>query len=425
MTEDFLHYVWKYKAFNLSGLKTLEGESIQVLKTGEHNKDSGPDFFNARIKIGNTVWAGNVEIHIKSSDWRKHAHNNNGDYDNLILHLVYENDEDITHSGKPVATAEFKSLIDKNLLNRYTELMQAKLWVPCAGQLKSLSAFTLNNWLERLTVERLERKAQLISDLLELNKNNLEETFYIHLSRNFGLKVNALPFELLAKSLPNSFLGKHKSNLFQVEALLFGQSGLLEKEFKDDYPNRLKKEYAFLQKKFSLQPIETHLWKFLRLRPVNFPTVRIAQLASLIHKSSGLFSKMMEAKDISALRKLLNAESSSYWDTHYLFDKESEKRGKKLGAVAIDSIIINTVIPFMFVYAAHRGEQEYRDKAIALLEQMGTEKNAIIEKFAELGIRSSHAGNSQSLLELKNEYCNFKKCLNCGIGISLLKNEYA
>ncbi len=421
MTEDFLHYVWKYKAFNLSGLKTLEGESIQIIKTGEHNQDAGPDFFNARLKIGNTTWAGNIEIHIKSSDWKKHFHNNNGNYNNLILHLVYENDEAVSHSGKPVATAELKTLIDINLLSRYTELMLTKQWIPCANQLNTVPSFVLNNWLERLLIERLERKEKTISTLLELNKNNLEETFYIHLARNFGLKVNDVPFELLAKSVPNSFLGKHRSSLFQVEALLFGQSGLLEKDLKDDYPNQLKKEYLFLQKKFSLKPIESHLWKFLRLRPVNFPTVRIAQLASLIHHSSGLFSKIMEAADVNVLRKLLNAEASEYWTTHYVFDKSSTSRIKKLGAVAMDSIIINTIIPFMFIYADYRGLQEYKDKAVSFLEQMTSEKNNIIEKFKGLGIKSNHAANSQSLLELKNEYCTFKKCLNCGIGISLLK----
>ncbi len=421
MTEDFLHYVWKYKAFNLSGLKTLEGETIQIIKTGEHNQDEGPDFFNTRLKIGTTTWAGNIEIHLKSSDWRKHLHNNNGNYNNLILHLVYENDEDIAHTGKPVATAELKTLIDKNLLNKYNQLLYAKQWIPCANQLKTVSTFTLNNWLERLLIERLERKAKTISSLLELNKNNLEETFYINLARNFGMKVNAVPFELLAKSLPNSFLGKHKSSLFQVEALLFGQSGLLEKQFKDDYPNQLKKEYEFLQKKFSLQPIEAHLWKFLRLRPVNFPTVRIAQLASLIHNSSGLFSKIMEAQKVEELRKLLIAETSDYWNTHYVFDKASPMQKKNLGSVAIDNILINSIVPFMFVYAGYKGLEEYKDKAVAFLEQLGSEKNNIIERFTELGLKSLHASNSQSLLELKNEYCSFKKCLNCGIGISLLK----
>ncbi|MGE3823378.1 MAG: DUF2851 family protein, partial [Bacteroidia bacterium] len=393
-----------------------------IIKTGEHNQDAGPDFFNARLKIGNTTWAGNIEIHLKSSDWRKHLHNNNGNYNNLILHLVYENDEDIAHSGKPVATAELKDLIDKNLEYKYNQLLYAKQWIPCANQLNTVSSFTINNWLERLLIERLERKAKTISSLLELNKNNLEETFYIFLARNFGMKVNAVPFELLAKSLPNSFLGKHKSSLFQVEALLFGQSGLLEKEFKDDYPNQLKKEYLFLQKKFSLQPIEGHLWKFLRLRPVNFPTVRIAQLALLIHNSSGLFSKIMEAQKADELRKLLNAETSDYWNTHYVFDKESPAQKKNLGTVAIDNILINSIVPFMFVYAGYKGIEDYKDKAVALLEQLNSEQNNIIEKFTELGLKSVQASNSQSLLELKNEYCSFKKCLNCGIGISLLKN---
>lgn len=422
MTEDFLHFVWKYKALNLSELKTLEGDPVQIIKTGEHNQDAGPDFFNARIKIGNTIWAGNIELHLKSSDWRKHLHNNNGNYNNLILHLVYEKDEDIAHTGKPVATAELKNLIDKNLLNKYNQLLYAKQWIPCANQFNTVPSFVLNNWLERLLIERLERKAKTISSLLELNKNNLEETFYIHLARNFGMKVNAVPFELLAKSLPNSFLGKHKSSLFQVEALLFGQSGLLEKQFKDDYPIQLKKEYLFLQKKFSLQPIEGHLWKFLRLRPVNFPTVRIAQLASLIHNSSGLFSKIMEAQKVEELRKLLSAETSGYWNTHFVFDKESTAQKKNLGTVAIDNIIINSIVPFLFVYAEYKGAEEYKDRAVALLEQLKSEQNNIIEKFTELGIKSLHASNSQSLLELKNEYCSFKKCLNCGIGISLLKN---
>lgn len=420
MTEDFLHYIWKYKAFNVPGLKTLEGEPIQVIKTGEHNKDAGPDFFNARIKIGTTTWAGNIEIHLRSSDWKKHFHNNNGSYENLILHLVYENDEEIIHSGKPVATAELKGLVDKKLLHNYRELMTNRSWIPCSNQINSVSDFTLTNWLERLLVERLERKAKVISELLVLNKNDLEKTFYIHLARNLGLKVNSLPFELLAKSLPNSFLGKHKSSLFQVEALLFGQSGLLEKEFNDEYPNQLKKEYAFLKKKFSLQPVEGHLWKFLRLRPVNFPTIRIAQLAALIHQSSGLFSKIMDAEDVTQLKKFLQATASAYWETHYVFDKSSPEKTKKLGNAAIDNIIINTIVPFMFVYASYRGLEPYKDKAISFLTQLKTEKNNIVQKFIDLKLKPLNAADSQSLLELKNEYCNNKKCLNCGIGISIL-----
>lgn len=420
MTEAFLHYIWKYKAFDFSRLKTLEGEHIHVIKTGEHNRNAGPDFFNARIKIGDTVWAGNIEIHLKTSDWNKHAHTGKDNYDNLILHVVYEHDREIIQRGKPVATAELKNLIPQKLTGNYTALMNAKQWIPCANQLKSIAGITLNNWKERLLVERLERKAKTISPLLTLNKNNLEETFYIHLARNFGMKINALPFELLAKSLPNSFLGKHKNSLFQIEALLFGQSGLLKKEFKDNYPNQLKKEYVFLQKKFSLKPVEGHLWKFLRLRPVNFPTVRIAQLAQLIHRSSGLFSKMMEAESAAELQKLLDVESSEYWETHYVFDKVSPARKKRLGSIAANNIIINTVVPFLFVYAQQRGKEEYKDKALALLEQLRAEKNNITVKFAELGIIPENAADSQSLLEMKNEYCAKKKCLNCGIGTSIL-----
>ncbi|MCK4638130.1 MAG: DUF2851 family protein, partial [Bacteroidales bacterium] len=350
MTEEFLYYIWMFRLFD-KDISTTSGESINILKSGERNTDSGPDFFNAKIKIGDTIWAGNVEIHINSSDWYKHNHQENNAFDNIILHIVYKNDAIIKRKNSEIIpTIELKEKFDKKLYYRYKSFMTNKYWIPCQKLIGNVDEFHLNNWLERLLIERLEHKAKTIESTLKLNKNNWEQTFYQYLARNFGFNTNAEPFELLAKSLPVNHLAKHKNNQFQIESLLFGQAGLLETDFKDEYPNNLKNEYNFLKKKFSLKSVDGFLWKFLRLRPSNFPTIRIAQFANLIYKSSGLFSKIIEIKNIKEVYSLFNITTSEYWDTHYIFDKPSAKRKKSFGNNALNLIIINTIVPFLFVY---------------------------------------------------------------------------
>jgi hypothetical protein len=421
MTEEFLYYIWMFRLFD-KDISTTSGESINILKSGERNTDSGPDFFNAKIKIGDTTWAGNVEIHVNSSDWYKHNHQENNAFDNIILHIVYKNDAIIKRKNSEIIpTIELNEKFDKKLYYRYKSFMTNKYWIPCQKLIGNVDEFSLNSWLERLLIERLEHKAKTIESTLNLNKNNWEQTFYQYLARNFGFNTNAEPFELLAKSLPVNYLAKHKNNQFQIESLLFGQAGLLETDFKDEYPNNLKKEYNFLRKKFFLKPVDGFLWKFLRLRPSNFPTIRISQFANLIYKSSALFSKIIKTNTLNEVCKLFDISTSGYWDTHYIFDKPSAKRKKSFGNNALNLIIINTIVPFLFVYSLKKDNYSYKEKALQLLSQMPGEKNSIIRKWQELGLRASTAYTTQSLLELKNCYCNEKKCLNCQIGNILLR----
>lgn len=424
MTEDFLHYIWKYKLYNAAQLLTTAGEPITIHKAGEHNTNSGPDFFNAKIKIGDTLWAGNIELHIKSSDWEKHNHVDDKLYDSIILHVVYVDDKPIQRlNGETVPTLELKGKFDERIFEKYVALQKSKDWIPCAKQVKNVDSFVLNTWLERVAVERLERKATEVQQLLELNKNNWEETFYQSIAKSFGFKINALPFELTAKALPLNLLAKHKPSLFQLEALLFGQAGLLDTTFAETYPQYLQNEYHFLRTKHSLKPIDAHLWKFMRLRPLNFPTIRIAQFATLIFNSLHLFSKILEAESITELQKLFIADVSEYWETHYTFDVATKSKSKKLGEDAVHGLIINTVIPFLFVYGKLQGEEKYCDRALSFLERLDVEKNSIIENWNQLGVKAEHALHSQSLIELKNNYCVNKSCLSCGVGKSLLSTK--
>ena len=422
MKEDLLHFVWRTKRFDLSDLKTTEGEEIQIQSFGEHNTHAGPDFFNAKIKIGDTLWAGNVEMHLNSSDWNKHNHSNDRAYDNVILHVVLEEDEPIFRkSGERIPALALKKRISEKLSKTYLKLLHNEYWIPCQHHFFEVTEMKRNIWLDRLLVERLESKTDIIHQRLEQNKQHWEETFYQFLARNFGVKVNNDAFEQLARATPLIHLSKHKNDLFQIEAMLFGQAGMLEEDFEDDYPNRLKKEYNFLKKKYQLEPIDKVNWKFMRLRPANFPTIRIAQFAQLIFQSAHLFSKILEAKNVEALEKLFKIEPSDYWKTHYTFDNESEEKPKKLGKTAIHLFIINTIAPFLFVYGRQKAESAFQDKALALLESLKPEKNSIIDGWKNLGVKPESAAQTQALLQLKNEYCNQKRCLECSVGAAILK----
>ena len=420
MKEDFLHYIWKHKLF-ADNLVTGDGKKASVLKTGSHNYDAGPDFFNARITIGDTTWAGNVEIHVNSSDWYRHGHNTDENYDNVILQIVYNNDSRVTRtdgSEIPTAVLDFPEKLWRN----YEQLMQSRKWIPCEDKIRHVDIFKISFWLNNLMVERLEDKAQAIEQDLKANTNNWEETFYHKLARNFGFKLNNQPFEMLAKSLPLNYLAKHKDDLLQVEALLFGQAGMLQANIQDEYFRKLKSEYEFFRQKFGLQPMAGHLWKFMRSRPPSFPTIRISQFAYLVHKSSALFSQLLEADSAKELKILLSTEASQYWDTHYVFGKaaKSSKR-KKLGEGSVENIIINTVVPFVFLYGKLRGKQEISDKALEYLEQLRPENNSVIKSWNKLGIKPENAFQSQGLLQLKNNYCNYARCLECQIGAQILK----
>ncbi|MEA2105889.1 MAG: DUF2851 family protein [Bacteroidota bacterium] len=421
MKEEFLHYLWKYTLFNTSNLRTQTNEKVEVINPGLHNMDAGPDFFNAKIKIGDTTWAGNVEIHLKSSDWYHHQHHTDKAYDNVILQVVHQHDKDVYLSNNSlVPTMEIQ--FDEILLKNYEKLIDSESWIACEKDLHTVDDFLIQKWIEALMIERLKDKALRLKQELKQTQNNWEETFYRHLARNFGFKLNAEPFELLARSLPLKILAKHKNNLMQIEALLFGQAGFLNEETGDVYYQKLKREYQFLNHKFQLKPIAKHLWKFLRSRPGNFPTVRLAQFAALIFQSKSLFSQIMDEQDMRKIRQMLQAKPSEYWETHYHFNKKSVKKTKPLGQSAIQILLINTAVPFLFVYGKHRGKEEFCDRALRLLSQIKPENNSIISNWKRLGLKPENAFESQALIQLKNKYCTFKKCLQCSIGNYIIKN---
>ncbi len=422
--EDFLHYIWKFQLFEHKNLQTIDGESIEIIAAGSHNTDSGPDFHTAKIRIADTLWAGNVEVHINSSDWVKHHHQIDNAYYNVILHVVYTDDEPLFLSdGRKIPTVELKDRISNNLYNHYQQLISGnQTIIPCENAISNIDGLTMYNWLTRVLIERFEKKSIAVIKTLKLNKDDWEETFYQYLAANFGFKTNALPFELLAKSITQNIFAKHKNNPLQIEALIFGQSGLLIGDFNDDYPLKLKAEYAFLAKKYHLKPIEPHLWKFMRLRPQNFPTVRLAQFAALIVNSNHLFSKILETNDVKILRELFTTvKVNTYWDKHYRFDVESVESEKNMGTSSIDILLINTVATFLFCYGKHHQLQNIIDKSLKLLEILPKENNKIIQNFSNLGLKIKSALESQALLELNNNYCSRKKCLQCAIGNKILK----
>lgn len=421
MSEDLLHYIWQQKFFNTIDLETTDGECLSIVHSGIHNSDAGPDFTQAKVRINEDLLAGNVEIHVNSSDWKKHKHQNDNAYSNVILHVVYNDDAKNLSPGFP--TLELKDKIDRQFFSRYQALMLSQSWIPCESQISTVDDFFIKNGLHRLVIERLEHKTFDILERFAHNKNGWEETFYQITARNFGLKVNADTFDALAKSLPLKIIAKQKNSLLQIEALLFGQAGMLERSFKDNYPNSLKKEYHFLQKKYSLHPMQTHLWKFMRLRPSGFPTLRLAQFSMLLFKSAHLFSRVLETESVRQIAELFQIEPSEYWLIHYRFDTDSKIRKKTLGQDFINTIIINAVIPVMFIYGKTKGNQSIQEKALSFLEQLPSEKNSIISKWQNLGIQSDSAYYSQALLQLKNNYCSHKRCLHCFVGNKLLRSK--
>lgn len=423
MDEKLLQYIWKHKLFDTTQCYTTSGEKISIVSLGEQNFNSGPDFFNAKIKIDNTLWAGCVEIHLKSSDWIKHHHQNNKEYSNVILHVVYEHDKDfLFHDNKIIPTLELKSLIPPQIINTYASYMLSKESIACKNQFPHLDSFRLFTWLDRLMIERFEEKIEFVSQIIQHTNHNQEEAFYVFLAYYFGFKVNNVPFQLLASSLPLIFLAKHKNNLFQVEAMLFGQAGFLEEEFTDEYPQKLQKEYRFLKHKFSLEKVcEKSMWKFAKIYPSGFPTIRIAQLAMLIHQSSALLSKILEAKNIQEIQKVFQIQLHDYWQTHYVFDVETSRKTAKIGEMAINTLIINAVLPFMYYIGSMKNNQDLKERALEFYEQLPLENNKIVKTYTNLRKDFKNALHSQALIQLKKKYCDSKECLRCGIGLYMLK----
>lgn len=422
MREDFLHFLWRTKRLNLENLYSTENAPLQVLDFGIYNRHAGPDFIGAKVKIGGTLWAGNVEMHLRASDWIKHRHQEDANYDNVILHVVLEEDQPIFRkNGERIPCLQIAKRIPSNIQKTYQKIVHSQNWIPCQNQLHSVPNLTINLYLDRLLIERLEEKTTYIAKVLNDNKNAWETTFYQLLARNFGLKINAEPFELLARTIPHRLFAKHKNSLFQIEALLFGQAGMLQSDFKEAYPITLKKEYAFLQKKYDLHPIKEESWRFFRLRPANFPTIRIAQFATLIFQSIHLFSLILEVDTVKQIEQLFNVEPSFYWETHYVFDKPAIEKSKVLGKNTIHLFIINTIVPFLFLYGKYHSIESFKEKALRLLEQLPPEKNSIITRWRQLEVPSESAYRTQGLLQLKNSYCEQKRCLECAIGNSILK----
>ncbi len=426
MTEDFLQYLWKYKKFGFVDLRTTRHEELILQQVGVHNiESSGPDFFDARLIIQGQKWAGNVEVHIRSSDWYVHNHENDPAYDNVILHVVWEDDVEVYRKDNSIIpTLQLKEYIREELLLRYKKLFDknAQQWISCDKQLPEVSHFMLSNWQERLYLERLEKKSTLILKLLKTSANNWEAVLFKLLSKNFGLKTNGAAFLSLANSIDFTVLRKCTDHQKQLEALFFGQAGLLEVDIKSEYFNTLKNEYQFLKNKYKLNANGVDSFHFFRLRPSNFPTIRLAQLAMLYFKNHQLFSKVINSNTIDDFYTLFNIETSKFWQNHYTFEKESKVSKKKLTKSFIDLLLINTIIPIKFVYARSVGQNPEED-IFELITKLPFEKNSIISNFMDLNVPIENAMHSQAMIQLKNIYCDQKACLQCAIGNYLLNGE--
>ncbi len=422
MQEAFLHFLWRWRRFDAQDLRTTEGQPLEIVHPGEPNTDAGPDFFNARIRIGDTLWAGNVEIHLRASEWTAHRHDTDRAYDNVILHVVLDEDMVITRAhGQRLPCLSLRSRIPAELLQQYERLMHARDWVPCASRIGEVSPVIKVGWLDRLLIERLQEKTEQVAHRLAETGRHWEEAFYRQLAYNFGLKINADTFEQLARITPLHLLGRHRDNLLQLEALLFGQAGFLTDPPADEYTRTLQREYHFLQHKYRLNPLAASQWKFFRLRPAGFPTVRIAQLAALLHRTPQLFSAVLEAAQLSAIEQLFRVEASPYWHTHHRFGKPSTSRRKPLSASFVHLLLVNTVAPFLFYYGSQKNLPHYRHQALYLLDDLPAERNAVLEHWQQLGFALPNAGQGQALLHLKTRYCNVLRCLDCAIGIALLR----
>lgn len=426
MREDFLHYLWKYKKFHWQKAKVADGENLVLIDTGRHNQnESGPDFFNAKLKIGEQLWAGNVEIHLRSSDWYFHQHETDPAYDNVILHVVWENDVEVYRkNNSPIPTLELKELTEKNTLDAYQTLLESPSpkWINCENDFSSFDDFSVDNWLERIYLERLGEKSEKLLALLEKSNNDWEAVLFGMLAKNFGLNVNGEAFLSIAESIPFSVIRKIAHDRTQLEALFFGQAGMLSKNIQEAYFQKLRTEYAYQKNKFKLDNKNVLPVKYFRLRPDNFPSIRLAQLAGLYASHKHLFSKMIKTKSIKGLRTIFQTGVSEFWQSHYTFEKISRKRGKKLTPGFVDLLIINTVVPLMFCYGRFTGSLD-PERLFALMRKIEPEKNNIVSKFNSLRKQTAkNALDSQALLQLKKYYCEQNRCLHCGLGIKLLKN---
>lgn len=421
--EQLLHYVWKHKIFPLNTLQTTTGLPIEIIDTGMQNSHAGPDFFNAKLKINGTLWVGNVEIHTLSSDWYRHGHDRDKAYDTVILHVVEQADCEVARfTGGYVP--QMLLACPESVRIHYEELRQADIYPPCYSILTSLSKLTVHSWLAALQTERFQQKAEAVTERLRRCDNNWEDAFFITLSRNFGFGLNGDAFEAWAHLVSFRAVDKHRDDLMQVEAFFFGQAGLLEGNAVDDYQVRMQNEFRYLQHKFALPAVmDASLWRFLRIRPDNFPYVRLAQLAALYHKEQALFSRIMDAETLKEVRQILVARASAYWEEHFVFGKLSSPKEKVIGAGAQNLLIINTVVPFLYAYGLHRADERLCDRAGRFLEELKAENNYVTRLWGGAGLPVHTAADSQALLQLQKEYCDKKKCLYCRFGYEYLRKK--
>ena len=421
MKEDFLYYVWQYQKLTALELNTVKGEGLSILHPGHYLETAGPDFFNAQIIIDGQKWAGNIEIHVKSSDWYLHNHERDAAYNNVILHVVWEHDTDVfSPNNIEIPVVELRDFVKQELLHSYKNLVAQKSWIYCENQIQEVNAFVVSNWQERLFFERLERKSQSVVDNLVMTQNDWEAVLFLLLARNFGLNTNGVSFLKIAQSIPFSVIRKESSDLQNLEALFFGIAGLLDHNKEDTYYKDLQFRYYYLLQKYAIEKVNIAPLQFFKHRPDNFPTIRLSQLASLYHQEKQLFSKITNEFSLPLLYERFAVAASAYWQTHYQFDKISPKKSKKLTKSFIDLLLINTIIPIQFAYAKNQGK-EIVEELITVMQSLDPEKNAIVDKFKSIGISVKNAFEAQTLLQLKAEYCNKSRCLECAIGSELLK----
>ena len=430
--EQLLQYVWKHKILPLECLETTDGKALEIIDPGLHNRNAGPDFFNAKLRIGNTMWVGNVEIHEHSKDWFRHGHDSDPAYDNVVLHVVEDVDCDVTNS-RGEFIPQIKLCVPVTVTLNYKELLNADAYPPCYRIVPELSQLTVHSWMAALQTERLERKTLDIARRAERANGSWEDAYFITLARNYGFGINGDAFEQWAYNVPLNQVAHHRDDIFQIEAIFLGQAGLLDidaipakyqkEAMNDGYFNRLKNEYKYLAHKFSLTPMNRTMWKFLRLRPQNFPHIRISQLATLYHERKTSLSQLVECMNVDEMRHMLSTHVTEYWITHYTFGAESASNSKSMSPFSINLLMINTAIPMLFAYGRHTCDDTLCDRAFDMLEQLKAEDNHIIRMWKECGLKVATAGDSQALIQLKNEYCDRKDCLRCRFGYEYLKRS--
>jgi len=428
MKEDFLHYVWLHQYFDKESLICSTGDEVQVIRTGFLNTNAGPDFLDAQVKIGQELWNGSVEVHLKTSDWYRHQHETDRRYDQVILHVVWEDDRMLRRTdGSAIPTIALQQRVAPYLLQGYQNLKREKLAIPCSPFIDQVPGLPVMQMLDRVLTERLEQKASRLLELLNQNKQDWEETAYQALVSNFGFKINQVPFLHLSKYLPFAIIRKHSSHLFQLEALLYGQAGFLEQvPAENEYLQRLKKEFTYLQHKYSLTTgLRATDWNFLRLRPANFPTVRLAQLAAFLHQKTHLFSIILALPDLPSFYKFLGALISPYWQQHYMPGRQNKVPAGEMGLESKINILINTVVPLLFAYGCHHDNPDLKEKALALLENLPAEKNNIVRLYTNLGLKNKTAADSQAFIQLNQQYCTPRNCLYCSVGHYILRTKLA